>query len=119
MGVVVTDAALIDRLEAMLTQAARKGQFMTYAEVARALCVPPPYVIHQTAEAIEVLMRRHASVGAPQLASMVISKARGGLPAPGYFVLLAALGIYDGPAEGPEARAFHQAEVARCLAAFA
>lgn len=109
----------MDRLEALLVDAARAGRVMTYADAARALGVPPPYVIHQTAEVIEALMRAHAAAGAPQLASVVVSKARGGLPAPGYFVLLGELGIYDGPAEGAEARAFHTAELARCYAAFA
>lgn len=115
----MADQALIERLDALLKDAARLGRVMTYAEAARALNVPPPYVIHQTAEVIEALMRAHAAAGAPQLASMVVSKARGGLPAPGYFALLSELGIYDGPAEGPEARAFHQGELARCHAAFA
>ncbi|MEA1620083.1 hypothetical protein SOQ14_14355 [Erythrobacter sp. T5W1-R] len=58
-------------------------------------------------------------VGAPQLASLVVSKARGGLPAPGYFVLLRELGLYAGPSEGPEAQAFHAGEVAACFAAVA
>jgi hypothetical protein len=112
-------ASLIEQLGALLSKAAREGRVMTYAEAARALALTPPYVIHQTAEAIEALMRAQAAAGAPQLASVVVSKARGGLPAPGYFVLLGELGLYDGPDEGAEARAFHAAELARCYAAFA
>ncbi|MFL0672402.1 MAG: hypothetical protein ACJLS3_13565 [Erythrobacter sp.] len=105
------------RLERLLIAAARDGRVMTYAEAARALALPPPHTIHKTAELIEALMRHHASAGAPQLASLVISKARGGLPAPGYFVLAAELGLYHGPPDGPEARAFHAGEVAACFAA--
>ena len=109
----------IAQLETLLIAAAREKRLMTYAEVARALDLPPPYTIHQAALLIEALMRRHAAAGAPQVASLVVSKARGGLPAPGFFALLAELGLYDGPADGPEAQAFHAAEVARCFAAAA
>lgn len=108
---------MIAQLEALLIAAAREKRVMTYAEVARALDLPPPYTIHQAALLIEALMRHHAAAGAPQLACLVVSKARGGLPAPGFFALLAELGLYDGPADGPTARAFHAGEVARCFAA--
>lgn len=109
----------LDRLEQLLITAAQRQQVMTYAAVARALALPPPYTIHKAAELIEAQMRRHAAAGAPQLASLVVSKARGGLPAPGYFVLLRELGLYAGPSEGPEAQAFHAGEVAACFAAVA
>lgn len=105
------------RLERLLITLAQQSRIMTYAEVAQALDLPPPHRIHKTAELIEALMRHHASAGAPLLASLVISKARGGLPAPGYFVLAAELGLYDGPPDGTEARAFHAGEVAACFAA--
>lgn len=107
------------RLEALLIAAARDSRVMTYAEAARALALPPPYTIHKTAELIEALMRLHAGAGAPLLASLVVSKARGGLPAPGYFVLAGELGLYDGPPDGRQAAAFHAGEVAACFAAAA
>ena len=109
--------AWLEQLDTLLGNAARAQRIMTYAEVARALALPPPYTIHQAAELIEALMRRHAAQGRVQLASLVISKARGGLPAPGFFVLLTELGLYDGPPDGPEARACHAAHVAACFAA--
>ncbi len=40
----------------------------------------------------------------------LLSKARGGLPAPGFFDCAACLGRFDGDAAGPEAWAFHAAE---------
>jgi hypothetical protein len=107
---------MIGELESLLIAAARERRLLTYAEVAAQLALQPPYVIHQTTELIEALMRLHAAAGAPQLASLVISKARGGLPAPGYFILLAELGLYDGPPDGPAARAFHAGETERCFA---
>jgi hypothetical protein len=111
------EGELIERLEALLIAAAREQRLMTYAEVARALELPPPHTIHRAALLIEEMMRHHAAAGSPQLASLVISKARGGLPAPGYFVLLAELNLYEGPASGTQAQAFHSHEVARCFTA--
>ncbi|MFN4037845.1 MAG: hypothetical protein ACK4IB_00790 [Erythrobacter sp.] len=109
----------LGQLESLLITAARDQRVMTYAEVAKALALPPPYTIHKAAELIEALMRLHAAAGAPQLASLVVSKARSGLPAPGYFVLLQELGLYTGTGDGPEARAYHATAVAACFAAAA
>jgi len=102
----------------LLTGAARAGRILTYAEVAKTLQLRPPYTIHQAALLMERLMRSQAARSEPQLASFVVSKARAGMPAPGFFVLAAELGLYDGTDEGPEARAFVEAERARCRAQF-
>lgn len=107
---------LIAQLETVLIAAARAGSVLTYAEAARSLDLKPPHTIHQAAEVIEAMMRLHAAAGAPQLASLVVSKARGGMPTPGFFLLLAELGLYDGPPDGAEARRFHACELARCYA---
>jgi hypothetical protein len=107
------------RLERLLITLAEQRRVMTYAEVARTLVLPPPHTIHKAAELIEALMRHHAAAGVPQLASLVVSKARGGLPAPGYFALLGELGLYAGPDHGPAAQAFHASAVAACFAAAA
>jgi hypothetical protein len=118
-GAGAVGAERLAQLEALLIAAAREARVMTYAEAARGLALPPPHTIHQTAELLEALMRLHAAAGAPLLASLVISKARGGLPAPGFFVLAGELGRYDGPPDGREALAFHAGEVAACFAAAA
>lgn len=103
-----------EALRILLLGAARAGRTMTYAEVAKALRIAPPHTIHKAALLIEDLMRHQAATGEPQLASFVVSKARAGLPAPGFFVLASELGLHDGAHEGCEARAFVEAERARC-----
>jgi hypothetical protein len=108
---------VIERLEELLIAAARARRLLTYAQVAQALDLKPPHTIHQAAELIEMMMRLHAEAGAPQLASLIVSKARGGMPAPGFFILLAKLGLYDGPPEGEAARLFHASELVRCYEA--
>ena len=108
---------MIARLEVMLLDAARERRMMTYRDVARGLEIKPPHTIHKAALLIEALMRRHAEAGVPQLASLVISRARGGLPAPGYFMLLHELNLFDGDEEGEAARTYHKNEVHRCFAA--
>ncbi|MEQ8411635.1 MAG: hypothetical protein RIC51_11025 [Erythrobacter sp.] len=110
---------LIDRLERLLIDAARERRVLTYADAARLLDIEPPHTIHRAALLIEAMMRRHAAANAPQLASLVVSKARGGLPAPGYFEMLRELGLFDGDARGPEAARFHAAELRRCFDAAA
>ena len=61
-------------------------------------------------------MRQQAKTGAPQLASLVISRARGGLPAPGFFILLQELGLYNSSVDGEDARDFHSQEMQRIFA---
>jgi hypothetical protein len=48
-----------------------------------------------------------------------ISKARGGLPAPGFFDCAARLGRFAGDATGPEAWGFHAAEFDAAVAFWA
>ncbi len=55
-------------------------------------------------------MTEDAATDRPFIAAIVISKARGGLPAPGFFDCAARLGRFDGDAAGQEAWAFHAAE---------
>jgi hypothetical protein len=52
-------------------------------------------------------MREDHALGRPFVAARVISRARGGLPAPGFFVLASALGRHDGSEAGEGARRFH------------
>lgn len=103
------------RLESLLIDIGKTKNTITYAEVARILELQPPYTIHQITELLETMIRFHAKAGAPQLASLVISKARGGLPAPGFFLLLSELGLYEGTVDGEDARYFHTQEMHRCF----
>ncbi len=109
---------MLARLESLLRGAAVAQVTLTYGQIAQMLDLSPPRTIHQTTELLSELMRRHANAGVPQLASLVISRTRGGLPAPGFFVLLGELGIYSGSVDGEDAREFHHAEKQRCYAAW-
>lgn len=58
----------------------------TYQELAEALALTPPHRIHQVTEALEHLMAEDAATARPLIAAIAISKARGGLPAPGFLI---------------------------------
>lgn len=104
-------------LEPYLDRLAREGRTVTYRDVAHALAVRPPHTIHQVAEALEATMATDAAAGRPLRAAVVVSKTRDGLPAPGFFDRARRLGRYDGPDRGPEAAAFHAAELEAVFAA--
>lgn len=99
-------------LRAELTAVARAGETRTYQQVAQALGLEPPQTIHRVAVALERLMEEDAAAGHPLLAAVVVSRTRDGLPAPGFFAHARNLGRYDGPEQGPQAAAFHAAELA-------
>ena len=63
--------------------------------------------INRLALWLESTIETDAAVGTTLRAARVISRARGGLPAPGFFMKCSTLGLYDGPADGPQAYAFH------------
>ncbi len=98
------------RLREHLRAVAEQRLPVTYQEVAKVLGLTPPNTIHQVTEALEHLMTEDAATDRPFIAAIVISNARGGLPAPGFFGCAARLGRFDGDAAGPEAWAFHAAE---------
>ncbi len=91
-------------LRDILIATARSNATLTYADLARALDLRPPRTIRQTALLLEALMREQAEAGEPQLASLVTSRAgervRERLPAPGFFMKMRELGLYDGPDTG-------------------
>src|SRR5690242_6780860 len=55
----------------------------------------------------------------PFIAAIAISKARGGLPAPGFFDCARRLGRFAGDASGLEAQAFHAQEFNAAVAFWA
>lgn len=83
---------------------------ITYQALAKAMGLMPPYTIHQLAIALERLMEEDSAADRPLIAALVVSKVRGGLPAPGFFDCARRLGRFDGADSGPEALAFHEAE---------
>ena len=114
-----TAQTIAPRLREHLRKVAEQRLPVTYQEVAKALGLRPPNTIHQVTEALEHLMTEDAATDRPFIAAIVISKARGGLPAPGFFDCAARLGRFDGDAAGPEAWAFHAAELNAMVAFWA
>jgi hypothetical protein len=99
------------RVRAFLETVAQRRTSITYQELAEALQVPPPHAIHQVTEALERLMEEDAAADRPFIAALAISKARGGLPAPGFFDCARRLGRFAGDPDGQDARTFHTAEL--------
>jgi hypothetical protein len=94
----------------------RRDATITYQGLARALGLKPPHTIHRVIQALELTMREDAAAGRPFIAARVISRTRGGLPAPGFFNLATRLGRHDGDESGAAARAFHVAQLRSLLA---
>lgn len=89
------DAAL-QRLRQVLEQARRERRTMTYLQAADAVGVGPPQRIHKLARLVERLLEQDVDASRPPLAALVVSRARAGLPAPGFFERAGQLGIFDG-----------------------
>ena len=100
-----------DALSAYLDTLAREGRTVTYQEAALALGLQPPQTIHRLALALEASMSEDAAAGRPLRAASIVSRVGDGLPARGFFAHARALGRYDGPEIGADARAFHDAEL--------
>jgi hypothetical protein len=71
----------------------------------------PPHSIHRVTEALERLMEEDAAADRPFIAALAISKARGGLPAPGFFECARRLGRFTGDPDGQDAWSFHADEL--------
>jgi hypothetical protein len=101
-----------DRLRADLRLVAALGATVTYHEAARGIGLRPPHVIHSVTTLLEELMEEDASAGHPFIAAIVVSRARDGLPGPGFFAAAARLGRFDGDPWSDAAMAYHAAELA-------
>lgn len=95
------------RAEMALAAAAAAARLITYAELADAAGISGKNRINRLTAWLEARLEAEVRDGGPMLSARVISRARGGLPAPGFFIKCAALGLYDGPPDGPRAYAFH------------
>lgn len=105
-----TDQLLALRVRTYLCAMAGQGTPITYQALSFALDLTPPHTIHQLTIALEGLIEEDAAAGHPLIAALVISRARGGLPAPGFFECARHVGRFDGDPSGAEARTFHAAE---------
>ncbi len=110
------DLTLATQVRTHLRACAADTLPLTYKALAKALDLQPPHTIHRVTTALECLMREDVAAGVPMIAALVTSRWRGGLPAPGFFVLAHSLGRYDGEAEGAAAEAFHRREFDAALA---
>jgi hypothetical protein len=96
-------------VRAFLENFAKRQIPITYHELAKALQILPPHSIpfHQVTEAMERLMEEVAAADrpCPFIAALVISKARGGLPASARVVRLRPtyLGRFAGDPDGQDA----------------
>jgi len=99
-----------------LENVAKQHTLITYGELASALQILPPHSIHQATEALERLMKEDSASGRPFIAALVISKARHGLPGPGFFDCARRLRRYAGDPDGADARTFHAAELSAIFA---
>ena len=111
-----TTQALAGRVRTYLQRIALRGEPITYKALAEALELEPPNTIHQVTEALEWLMRQDAANDHPFIAALVISRARGGLPAPGFFDIAKELGRFDGDPSGPDAAASYGAMLVATIA---
>jgi hypothetical protein len=106
---------LPQRIRAHLCEAARSAQPVTYQALAKALKLTPPNTIYQLTVALEELIQEDAIAVRPLIAALVISKSRGGLPAPGFFECAKRVGRFDGDPSGPEAAAFYEREFTNAI----
>ena len=96
-------------MRAFLESFAKRRTTITYQELVKSLQILPPRSIHQV----------NGSPGVPDdaaakctlIAALAISRARGGLPAPGFFDCARRLGRFAGDPDGEDARTFHAAEL--------
>lgn len=111
-----SETTLPARLRRHLEDVAARGAPVTYAEAARALALQGPQKIHRIAMALEQMMTEDAASGRPFIAALVISRARDGLPAPGFFDMACRLGRLEAGSDIAAAEAFHKAELAAAIA---
>lgn len=110
-----TTDVLAKRVRDYLCQNIGREAPITYQARAKALALAPPNTIHQLTVALEYLIKEDATAGQPLIAALVISKARGGLPAQGFFDCARSVGCFDGDPSGPEIATFYAAEFDRAV----
>ena len=101
---------LAQRARTHLCQIVGQATPITYLDLAKALGLSPPNTISQLTVALECLIEEDAAAARPLIAALVVSKARGGLPAPGFFDCARRVGRFDGDPSGPEGSAFYASE---------
>ena len=109
----------VDRLEALLIEAARARRSLTYAQVLAHFGLRiTPRRVYAVCRDLGAVCERNRARGEPDLAVLVVRKADR-LPGEGFFHSLWRDGAYDGPATGPVAAAFIRLETERVFAYWA
>lgn len=106
---------LSQRIRLHLCEIAESAQPVTYQALAKNLELSPPNTIHQITVALECLIEEDTIAARPLIAALVISRARGGLPALGFFECAKRVGRFHGEPLGPEASVFYEAEFKRAV----
>ena len=120
-GGACTRASLVDvdRLEALLIEAARARRSLTYAEVLAHFGLRiAPRRVYALCRDLGAVCARNRARGEPELAVLVVRKSDR-LPGEGFFHGLWRDGAYDGPAIGPAAAIFIERETVRVFAHWA
>jgi hypothetical protein len=109
----------VDRLEALLIEAARARGSLTYAEVLAHFGIKiTPRRVYALCRDLGLVCERNRARGEPELAVLVVRKSDR-LPGDGFFHGAWRDGGYDGPATGPRARAYIDALSAEVFAYWA
>ena len=104
---------LAARLRPELERLAATRTTISYRDLATRAQLEPPGVIRRLAAALEHLMEEDAAADRPFLAAVVVSRARPGLPAPGFFERAVALGRFAPGENIAEQGRQHGAELQR------
>ncbi|MGD1879494.1 MAG: hypothetical protein ACFB13_18590 [Kiloniellaceae bacterium] len=105
------DDRLMAALRRELLACAQAGETVTYQDLAWRTAFPGPHAIHRLTGLLETLVREDHAAGRPLLAALAVSRAQRDMPGRGFFQLLAELGRYDGPDQGPQAATHHRQEL--------
>ena len=96
------------RASMALDSAIASRHLISYVELADTAQIQPPHRIHKLTIWLERLVSDDHQSAKPLRAAWVVSRQRGQIPAPGFFIKCREIGLYEGPAEGAKAEAFHQ-----------
>ena len=95
------------RASIALDSAIASRHLISYAELTNIAQIPPPHRIHKLTMWLETLIADEHQSARPLRAAWVVSRRRRQIPAPGFFIKCKEIGLYDGPATGAKAEAFH------------
>ena len=101
---------LQQRARSLLIDQAAQGEPITYQAFAKALKLLPPHTIHRATVVLEQLIEEDSENGHPLIATLVISKARNGLPASGFFDCAIKFGAFKSISKEPKNKLFYNTE---------